>query len=55
MEGYRNVYGVWKDEGVKKEIVNVVNLFLEKILDGKRYDVNVLFEDEWSNKYEIVW
>lgn len=54
LEPYTNLYRVWKDERLKKQIVNLVNLFLEKILDAKTYHLNLFFEDDWTNKYQIV-
>ena len=54
LEPYTNLYRVWKDERLKKQVVNLVNLFLEKILDTKTYHLNLFFEDDWTNKYQIV-
>lgn len=54
LEPYTNLYRVWKDEHLKKQIVNLVNLFLDKILDAKTYHLNLFFEDDWTNKYQIV-
>lgn len=54
LEPYTNLYRVWKDERLKKQIRNLVNLFLDKILDSKTYHLNLFFEDDWTNKYQII-
>ena len=54
LEPYTNLYRVWKDERLKKQIRNLVNLFLDKILDADTYHLNLFFEDDWTNKYQIV-
>lgn len=54
LEPYTNLYRVWKDERLKKQIHNLVNLFLDKILDSKTYHLNLFFEDDWTNKYQII-
>lgn len=54
LEPYTNLYRVWKDERLKKQIHNLVNLFLDKILDSETYHLNLFFEDDWTNKYQII-
>lgn len=54
LEPYTNLYRVWKDERLKKQIRNLVNVFLDKILDANTYHLNLFFEDDWTNKYQIV-
>ena len=54
LEPYTNLYRVWKDERLGKQIYNLVNLFLDKILDAETYHLNLFFEDDWTNKYQIV-
>lgn len=54
LEPYTNLYRVWKDERLKAQIRNLVNLFLDKILDAETCHLNLFFEDDWTNKYRIV-
>lgn len=54
LEPYTNLYRVWKDERLKKQISNLIDIFLEKILDKETYHLNLFFEDDWTNKYHIV-
>lgn len=44
LEPYTNLYRVWKDECLGKQIYNLVNLFLDKILDAETYHLNLFLK-----------
>lgn len=44
LEPYTNLYRVWKDERLKKQIRNLVNVFLDKILDANTYHLNLFLK-----------
>lgn len=54
LEPYANLYRVWKDERLKKQLRNLVELFVTKILDVRTGHLNLFFEEDWSNKYHII-
>lgn len=54
LEPYANLYRVWKDERLKRQLKNLIDLFMTKILDGKTGHLNLFFEEDWSNKYHII-
>lgn len=54
LEPYTNLYRVWKDERLKKQLRNLIELFIEKILDAETGHLNLFFDDDWNNKYRIV-
>ena len=54
LEPYTNLYRVWKDERLKNQIINLIDIFLGKIMDKNTYHLNLFFEDDWTNKYQIV-
>ena len=54
LEPYTNLYRVWRDERLAKQIYNLVNLFLDRILDAETYHLNLFFENDWTNKYQII-
>lgn len=53
LESYANLYRVWKDERLKKQLKNLIEVFIYKILDKKTYHLNLFFEEDWTNKYHI--
>lgn len=54
LEPYTNLYRVWKDERLKTQLKNLIELFVTKILDTQTYHLNLFFEDDWTNKYHLV-
>lgn len=54
LEPYTNLYRVWKDEGLEKQIRNLIDIFTDKILDKETSHLNLFFDDNWNSKYRIV-
>ena len=48
--GYANLYRVHKDERVKKALKNIIELFLDKIIDTERGAVKLFFDVDWTLK-----
>lgn len=54
LEPYTNLYRVWKDERLEKQLRNLINLFTEKILNLRTGHLELFFNDDWGSKYRIV-
>lgn len=54
LEPYTNLYRVWKDDGLKQQLRNLVTLFTDRILDSETCHLQLFFDDDWNNKYRIV-
>ncbi len=54
LEPYANLYRVWKDDRLKRQLHNLVELFIHKIWDPNTGHLNLFFDDNWNNKYHIV-
>ena len=54
LEPYANLYRVWKDERLEKQLRNLIKVFVTKILDAESGHLNLFFEEDWSNKYHII-
>lgn len=54
LEPYTNLYRVWKDERLEKQLRNLINLFTEKILNLHTGHLELFFNDDWVSKYRIV-
>lgn len=54
LEPYTNLYRVWKDERLKIQIENLINVFTTKILNSNTYHLNLFFDEDWNSKYNIV-
>lgn len=54
LEPYTCLYRVWKDERLQKQLANLIELFLNRILDEQTGHLNLFFDNEWVNKYHIT-
>ncbi len=54
LEPYANLYRVWKDERLKKQLGNLIALFLDKILNTATGHLELFFDDDWRSKYHII-
>lgn len=54
LEPYTNLYRVWKDEQLEKQLRNLINLFTHKILNKETSHLQLFFNDDWQSKYPIV-
>lgn len=53
IEPYTNLYRVWKSEDLKKSILNLIDIFTEKLLNKETYHLDLFFDDEWHGKRNI--
>lgn len=54
LEPYANLYRVWKDPRLEKQLRNLIQLFTTKILNIKTGHLELFFNDDWVSKYRIV-
>ena len=53
LEPYTNLYRVWKDERLERQLRNLIEVFITRILDPQTGHLNLFFEEDWTNKYRI--
>ena len=54
LEPYTNLYRVWKDARLERQLYNLIGLFTEKILDKDTSHLQLFFDDDWQSKYPAV-
>lgn len=54
LEAYTNLYRVWKDEGLRQQLRNLILIFTEKIVNPATSHLNLFFDENWNPKAEIV-
>ena len=54
LEPYTNLYRVWKDDRLKKQLRNLIELFTDRILNPETGHLELFFDDNWRSKYRIV-
>lgn len=53
LEPYTNLYRIWKDEQLERQLRNLIEVFITRILDPQTGHLNLFFEEDWTNKYRI--
>lgn len=48
LEPYTNLYRVWKDPGLKKQITGLVTVFFEHILNRETGHLGLFFDEDWK-------
>ncbi|MEN6588767.1 MAG: AGE family epimerase/isomerase [Proteiniphilum sp.] len=53
LEAYTNLYRVWKEEHLARQLKNLIELFLDHIIDPNNGHLNLFFDEEWHCKSTI--
>jgi mannobiose 2-epimerase len=54
LEGFANLYAIWPDEGLKTKVVELVQLFLHRIISNSTHHLTLFFEDDWKPKSKVI-
>lgn len=54
LEPYTNLYRVWKDDSLKKQLKNLIELFLERFIDTQTNHLNLFFDTDWNSKSDVI-
>ena len=54
LEAYANLYRVWPDESLRKNIVELIELFLQHIIDEQSSHLILFFDDDWQPRSDII-
>lgn len=54
LEAYTNLNRIWKDDTLARQLRNLVNLFLEKIIDRQTFHLNLFFDENWNCKSSLT-
>jgi len=54
LEGFANLYRVWADKDLFQKITDLLNIFLNHIIDKKTNHLTLFFDDEWNTKSNLI-
>lgn len=54
LEGYANLYRVWKFPALKAALENVLRLLIDKFLDQNNFHLNLFFDENWTLRSSLV-
>jgi mannobiose 2-epimerase len=53
LEAFTNLYRVWKDEKLEKQLEHLIRIFLDKILNRETHHFHLFFDDDWTVRSSI--
>lgn len=53
LEAYANLYRVWKDDELARQLRNLILIFTEKIVNKKTKHLDLFFDENWNSKFDI--
>ena len=54
LEAYTNLYRVWKDDELARQLRNLIYIFTEKIVNQQTKHLDLFFDENWNSKTDIV-
>lgn len=52
LEPYTNLYRVWPDARLAAAIRNLIDIFVDRILDPQTFHLRLFFDDDWNSKVD---
>ena len=53
LEPYTNLYRVWKDARLERQLRVLIDIFTQKLLNPKTHHLDLFFDDEWQGRRDI--
>ncbi len=50
LEAYTNLYRIWKNEELAKQLKNLIEIFLDKIINKETHHLDLFFDENWNCK-----
>ncbi len=54
LEAYTSLYKIWKDAHLEKQLGNLIDLFLRKLIDPRTGHLILFFDERWNRKSTLV-
>jgi mannobiose 2-epimerase len=54
LEGYTNLYRIWPDSGLRKQILTLLYDFIDHFINHKTHSLNLFFDEDWKQRSDLV-
>jgi mannobiose 2-epimerase len=54
LEAYTNLYSIWPDEGLRRQITRLVNNFATHIINAHTSHLRLFFDENWQSKSSVI-
>ena len=54
LEGYANLYRIWPDGGLRKQITGLLHNFTDHFINAEKYTLHLFFDENWNLRSDLV-
>lgn len=54
LEAYTNLYRIWPDKGLRKQIKTLIGNFFDHFIDVKTHHLVLFFDEDWTRKSDTI-
>ena len=54
LEAYTNLFSIWKDETLEKQLKNLVEIFTDRIIDPRSHHMQLFFDEDWHSRSGLI-
>jgi mannobiose 2-epimerase len=54
LEAYTNLFRIWPDDMLKIQLRNLIEVFVDKIVNNQTFNLKMFFDEEWNDKTDLV-
>ncbi|WP_343532764.1 AGE family epimerase/isomerase [Pedobacter sp.] len=54
LEAFTNLYGVWPDDGLRRQLEKLLAIFGHRIIDQSTHHLKLFFDENWRSKSEVI-
>ncbi|MCC9137603.1 AGE family epimerase/isomerase [Pontibacter silvestris] len=54
LEAYANLYRIWPDQYLARQLEGILNVFLERIINANTHNMNLFFTTDWKSTANLV-
>jgi mannobiose 2-epimerase len=54
LEAYTNLYRIWPDDSLRRQITRLINVFLDHIIHPQTNHLQLFFDEQWNSKSTVI-
>ena len=54
LEAFTNLYRIWKDERLEHRLKDLLDIFIQYIIDPVSYQFKLFFDEQWNSKSPVI-
>ena len=54
VEGFANLYTVWKDENLRNDIITLLTTIDQYFIDQETWNLRLFFDENWNEKKDVI-